>query len=155
MAVLFHFTKPQSREPGKRGVSPLASFRATHPGGSPRLPQRWPAPQPGALHESGTNDTIASARMTALEGEMFMIKQARGKSHVGNPALWAPGTTAVVHLGQHTGYATTAFNLHHMSLQTNTPAGPCGFLRMPQISSLLGSLPPWLSRESLYGGEVR
>lgn len=152
MAVLFHFTKPQSRETGKCGVPPLASLRATHPGGSPRLPQRWPAPQPGALHKSGTNDTTASAHMTALEGEIFMIKQARGKSHVGNPDLWALGTTAVVHLGQHSGYSTAAVNLHHMSLQTQHASRTMWF-PMNATDFIFARLPAVLAfqRVSLWG----
>lgn len=47
---------------------------------------------------------------------------------------------------------TLALNLRHVSLQTQRAARAIWFPTNVLISSLLGSLPPWVSRKTLYCG---
>lgn len=98
-----------------------------------------------------------SLHSSAREGGVYTGTGGR-KIPRGQLCLVALGTAAA-HLGQHSAaqawdgprFPTTALHLHHLSFWTQHTGGTFDSPGIPLTSSLLGSLPPWLSRKFLYG----
>lgn len=155
MVVLFHFTKSQSRETGKCGVPSLVSLEAPDSGGSPPdSPRGGSLPSLGLCKGQEWRGHGRSLSTQLCSGGRDASARAGGRKIPGsNSALWAPGTTAVARLGQHSSYPTAVFDLHHWSLQTKMQVGPFSSQGMPLTSALPDSPPPWLSRKG-WGGEI-
>lgn len=137
------------------GTPPRAALRASHPG-SPLLH----APDISLFPARALRRSAAKQRWEKQDhgGRDVCVRRGGRNVPCGQPCLWALETTLMVHLGpvaaSQAGDAapTLALNLHHVSLQTQRAARAIWFPTNVLISSLLGSLPPWVSRKTLYCG---